>query len=194
MKKILLTAALTMLAFGAAEAQIWKIDGAHSRVEFSVTHLLISEVNGRFNDFAVQFTQGEEDFSGSQIEATIKTASVNTENENRDKHLRSDAFFNADTFPEIKFKSNAFEKTGENTYTITGDLTIRDVTKSVKLDAKLLGTVTDTRGNMRAGFRASATVNRFDYGVSWDAKLDTGGLVVSKDVTITIFAEFVKQK
>jgi polyisoprenoid-binding protein YceI len=194
MKKILLAVAVTMLVFGVAKTQSWKIDGAHSRVEFSVTHLLISEVTGRFKDFDVRFTQGEDDFSGSKIEATIKTASINTENEFRDKDLRSDNFFNAEKYPEIKFVSTAFEKTGENIYKIAGDLTIRDVTKSVTLDAKLLGTVTDPRGNQRAGFRATLTINRFDYGVKWNAKLDQGDLVVSKDVAITISTEFIRQK
>lgn len=191
--RILLLAA-TMLLAGIATAQTWKIDRAHSRVEFSVTHLMISEVTGRFADYEISFTQGKEDFSGSTIVATIKTASVNTENQMRDKDLLSDNFFNTATYPEMTFKSTSFVKTGDNTYDINGDLTIRDVTKPVTLSAKLLGTITDNRGGFRVGFRATATINRFDYGVRWSAKLDQGSFVVSENVNILISTEFVREK
>jgi polyisoprenoid-binding protein YceI len=195
MKQIALVAlTATMLVAGVSSAQTWKIDRAHSRVEFSVTHLLISEVTGRFTDYDISFTQGKDDFSGSTIVATIKAASVNTDNEMRDKDLLSDNFFNAATYPVITFKSTSFEKTGDNTYDITGDLTIRDVTKPVTLSTKLLGTITDNRGNVRVGFRAACVINRFDYGVRWSAKLDKGGYVVSEDAHILISTEFVRQK
>jgi polyisoprenoid-binding protein YceI len=137
--------------------------------------------------------QGKEDFSGSTVEATIKSASVSTDNDTRDKHLRSDDFFNAEKYPSVTFRSTSFEKTGTDTYTIKGDLTIRDVTKPVTLEAKLLGTVTDPRGT-RVGFRATTTINRFDFGVKWDRTLDSGGFVVSKDVEIKITSEMMKQK
>jgi len=194
MRKSFLTIAFLVAGLAAAGAQDWKVDATHSRVMFTVTHMLISEVTGRFTAFDVLLKQGKEDFAGSSVEATIKTASVTTDNDTRDKHLRSDDFFNAEKYPAITFTSTSFEKTGDDTYRIKGNLMIRDVTKEVTLDGKMLGTVTDPRGNTRVGFRATATINRFDYGVKWDRTLDRGGLVVSNDVTITITTELVKQQ
>lgn len=194
MKTLVFVLSALVLSLGAAEAQTWKADLAHSRVGFSVTHMLIAEVDGRFTQFDVTLNQGKEDFSGSTIEAKIKTASVTTENETRDKHLRSDDFFNAEKYPEIQFKSTSFEKTGDKSYKITGDMTIRDVTKNITLEAKYLGGVTDARGNTRVGFRAATTINRFDFGVKWGKKLDTGGLIVSENVDITLNLELMKQQ
>jgi polyisoprenoid-binding protein YceI len=190
---IALTFAL-LVSTGFAQASVWKQDNAHSRVNFSVMHMVISEVTGGFKEFDVTLTQEKEDFSGSTLVATIKTASVNTDNEFRDKHLRSDDFLNAEKFPVISFKSTAFEKTGETSYKITGDLTIRDVTKSVVLDTKFLGLVTDGRGNQRVGFKATTSINRFDYGVKWNNTLDSGGLVASDKVDLTLLMELLKQK
>jgi polyisoprenoid-binding protein YceI len=191
MKKAL----LFVLLFGltVASAQTWKSDLSHSRVEFTVTHLMISEVTGRFTQFDVTLQQGKEDFTDSKIETTIKTASVSTDNEGRDKHLRSDEFFNAEKFPELKFTSTSFEKTGKDSYRITGQLTMRDVTKEVVLEAKLLGSLSDPRGT-RAGFKATGTINRQDWGVKWNRTLDSGGVVVSDNVTITLLMEFIQQK
>jgi polyisoprenoid-binding protein YceI len=191
MKKAL----LFVLLFGltVASAQTWKSDLSHSRVEFTVTHLMISEVTGRFTQFDATLQQGKEDFTDSKIETTIKTASVSTDNEGRDKHLRSDEFFNAEKFPELKFTSTSFEKTGKDSYRITGQLTMRDVTKEVVLEAKLLGSLSDPRGT-RAGFKATGTINRQDWGVKWNRTLDSGGVVVSDNVTITLLMEFIQQK
>jgi len=194
MKTLVFVLSALVQSLGAAEAQTWKADLAHSRVGFSVTHMLIAEVDGRFTQFDVTLNQGKEDFSGSTIEAKIKTASVTTENETRDKHLRSDDFFNAEKYPEIQFRSTSFERTGDKAYKITGDMTIRDVTKNITLEAKFLGRVTDARGNARAGFRATAAINRFDFGVKWDKRLDTGGLIVSENVDITLNLELMKQQ
>ena len=194
MKTLVFVLSALVQSLGAAEAQTWKADLAHSRVGFSVTHMLIAEVDGRFTQFDVTLNQGKEDFSGSTIEAKIKTASVTTENETRDKHLRSDDFFNAEKYPEIQFRSTSFERTGDKAYKITGDMTIRDVTKNIMLEAKFLGGVTDARGNARAGFRATTTINRFDFGVKWDKRLDTGGLIVSENVDITLNLELMKQQ
>jgi polyisoprenoid-binding protein YceI len=194
MRKAFMTFILFAAGLTGAVAQDWKADPPHSRVMFTVTHMLVSEVNGRFTDFDLVLKQGKDDFSGSSVEATIKTASVSTDNEMRDKHLRSDDFFNAEKYPVITFKSTSFDKTGDNTYRIKGNLTIRDVTKEVTLEAKLLGTVVDQRGSTRVGFKVTTTINRFDYGVRWDRTLDQGGLVVSNDVAITITTELIKQK
>ena len=195
MKRIFTMILPILLLTSALSAQtVWKADRSHSSVTFSVTHLVISEVTGRFTDFDVTLTQGKDDFSGSTVEASIKTASINTDNEFRDKDLRSGNFFTADSFPTITFKTSSFEKTGEGSYKITGMLTIRDVSKEVTLDGKLLGTMTDPRGNTKMGFKATTSIDRFDYGVKWDRKLDSGGLVVSKNVDITLLMALAKQK
>lgn len=191
---------LLIAVFVAASIQlhaqtVWKADKAHSSVRFSVIHLVISEVTGRFTDFDATLDQKtNDDFSGSTVSATIKTASVNTDNDYRDKHLRSDDFFNADSFPTITFKSVSFEKTGENTYAITGPLTIRDSTKNVVLNAKFNGQVTDKRGNVHIGFKAMTTIDRFAFGTKWNAAMESGSLVVSRDVDITLTLEFLKEQ
>ena len=181
-------------SIGSAQATVWKQDNAHSQVKFAVTHMVISEVTGDFKNFDVTLTQGKDDFSGSTLEATLKTASINTENEMRDKHLRSDDFLNAEKYPTISFKSTSFEKTGENTYKITGTLTIRDVTKPVVLDAKYLGQANDGNGNQKAGFKATGSISRFDYGVKWNKAIEAGGLIVSDKVELTFLMELQKQK
>jgi polyisoprenoid-binding protein YceI len=191
---MLLTPVVAMAFSGIASADTWKSDLAHSQVQFTVIHMLVSEVTGRFNEFDATLTQVSPDFAGSTLEATIKTASVNTENEMRDKHLRSDDFFNAEKFPLITFRSTSFEKTGEKTYTITGNLTIRDVTKRVVLDAKYTGQVTDSYGIVRTGFKATTTIKRSDFGVKWNKAIEAGGVVVSDDVGITLLMELMKQK
>jgi polyisoprenoid-binding protein YceI len=194
MKKLFAVVLLLIVTALSLSAQtIWKSDKAHSAVKFSVTHMMISEVNGRFGDFDVTVTQGKDDFTGSTIEAIIKTASINTDNDFRDKHLKTDDFFNVEKFPTITFKSTSFEKTGTDTYKISGNLTIRDVTKPVVLDAKFNGTMADSRGNVKAGFKATTTIDRFDYGVKWDKTLDKGGMIVSKSVDITLLLELNKQ-
>ena len=192
-KRIFLTAAILFTVIGGVVAQtIWKADKAHSKIDFSVTHMVIAEVDGRFTDFDATLTGSKDDFSDAKITATIKTASITTDNDFRDKHLRSDDFFNADKYPEIKFKSTSIEKTGENTYKITGDLTIRDTTKTVVLDTKYNGQIVGMGATKRA-FKATTTINRVDYGVHWDKTIESGGLVVGKNVDITLLLEFNKQ-
>jgi polyisoprenoid-binding protein YceI len=184
---------LTIIVSSQAIAASWKLDKAHSQVNFSVSHLVISEVTGAFKDFDVSLKADAGDFSDAVIESVIKTASVNTNNEARDAELRSDNFFNAEKFPEIRFKSISVEKAGSDTLKITGSLTIRDVTKTVVLNAHYKGSIKDPWGNTRAAFKASTTVNRFDYGVKWNATLETGEFVAGENVVITLLLEFVKE-
>lgn len=167
----------------------WDIDKVHSTVKFGVTHLVISTVEGNFKDFnAKLYTKA--DGSVDKIEAAIKTTTVNTENEQRDNHLRSDDFFASAKFPEMLFVSKNIKKVGQDQYKISGDLTIRGITKSVVLDGKNNGTITDPWGNTRTGWTASTKINRFDFGLAWNQAIEAGGLVVGKEVTITINAEF----
>jgi polyisoprenoid-binding protein YceI len=167
------------------------MDKAHSSAVFSVKHMIISEVSGNFKDFSIVLKSDKNDFSDAVVEGTVQVASINTDNEYRDKHLKSDDFFNAEKFPEIKFKSTKFEKLGNNKYKITGDFTLRDVTKSVTFDAVLNGTLKTDKGLLSA-WKATTTINRFDYNLKWSKTVETGGLIVGQDVTITLNLEFNK--
>ncbi len=195
MKKILyLTFAVAFIALnGFAQTQTWTADKSHSKVGFSVSHLVITDVEGHFKDFdATASTNSKGDLE--KVEANIKTASIFTDNNDRDGHLRSDDFFNSEKFPEMKFVSKSVKKSGKNNYKITGDLTIRDVTKTITLDAKYNGTVTDPWGNTKMGWYAQTKINRFDYNLKWNKTIEAGGLVVGKDVTIKLNMQFLLKK
>jgi polyisoprenoid-binding protein YceI len=186
---ILLTIFATT-AFTLAQSD-WKLDKVHSSIMFTVQHMVISEVTGSFKDFAITLKSAKDDFSDAEVRSTIKVGSLSTDNTMRDNHLKSDDFFNAEKFPEINFKSTSFEKLGDNKYKITGDLTIRDVTKNVTFDAVLNGTLKTDRGVLSA-WKATTTINRFDYNLKWSKTLETGGMIVGKDVTITLNLELNK--
>ena len=172
----------------------WALDNAHTGVKFTVTHLVISEVECSFKTFAGSMTASKADFTDAQIEFSVDVNSINTDNDMRDKHLKSDDFFNAEKFPKMTFKSQSFKKLTVKSYELTGDLTIRDVTKKVKFHVTYGGTVKDPYGNTKAGFKATATINRFDYGLKWNTLTEAGGAAVGKDVTITLNAEFAQEK
>lgn len=193
--KFLFALVITMMIFGKSEAQTkWAVDNAHSNVKFTVTHMVISEVEGNFKSFTGTLTAAKPDFTDASIEFSVDIASINTDNEQRDKHLKSDDFFNAEKFPNMTFKSISMKKLSGNKYELTGNLTIREVTKRVKFAVTYGGTAKDGYGNTRAGFRASTTINRLDYGLKWNSLLETGGAVVGPEVAININAEFIKAK
>jgi len=196
MKNLLAVVSALGLTLSASAAEpVWVSDPAHSQVMFSVSHLVIAEVTGKFKEFDVTLLQtSPTDFTGSTLSATIKTASVDTENEQRDNHLRSDDFFNAEKFPVITFKSRSVDKAGSDTYKISGDLTIRDITRPVVLEAKYAGQVKDPWGNLKLGFKATTSVNRFDFGLKWDKAIETGGLVAGDVVDITLNMELAQRK
>ena len=175
-----------------AQKSGWRLDKAHSGITFSIRHLVISEVTGNFKDFDIAFTATKDDFTDGSVDATLKVASLSTDNERRDNHLKSDDFFNAEKFPEIKFKSSSFEKVGENTYKIKGVLTIRDVTKDVTLDATYNGSIKGMGGSTVAAWKATLAINRFDYGLKWNRTIESGGLVAGDTVSITFNLELVK--
>jgi len=194
MKRFILFFALTILSAGSLLAQNsgWTLDKAHSSIGFSVRHMVISEVTGNFKDFDISFTSTKDDYSDATVDATIKVASINTDNERRDGHLKTDDFFNAEKFSQIKFKSTSFEKVGENKYKITGDLTIRDITKKVTFDAVYNGTIKAPWGATVSSWKATSSVNRFDYGLKWNKAIETGGLIAGNVVTITLNLELNK--
>ena len=189
--------ALILLAIATSllSAQsVWKADKNHSSVNFSVSHMVISEVAGNFNDFDATLSSAKDDFSDAQIEATIQTASINTDNEMRDKHLRTNDFLNAEKYPTMSFKSSKVEKVDSNSFKITGILTIRDISKPVVLDTRLLGRTKTPWGTTAAGFKATTSIDRFEFGTVWNKTLDSGGMIVGKTVTITLLFEFAKQE
>jgi polyisoprenoid-binding protein YceI len=169
----------------------WAIDKVHSNVLFSVSHLVVSDVEGSFKSFDGSLVGEKPDFTDAVINFTVDVNSVSTDNENRDKHLKSDDFFNAEKFPQMKFVSTSFQLVSGNKYKLTGNLTIRDVTKSVTFDVTYGGTVT-AMGGTHIGFKAKSTINRFDFNLKWSAATEAGGLVVGKDVDITINLDLKK--
>jgi len=169
-------------------AGTWKIDPAHSGVEFVVTHLMISKVRGRFSDISgTVVTDGTPE--GSRIEAEIGTASITTNDAGRDTHLRSGDFFDVEKFPKIRFVSTAVKPTGDDEFVVTGDLTIRDVTRPVEMKVTSEGSTKDPWGNDRAGFSGSLKIDRREFGLTWNQALEAGGVMVSNDVRLTIDVE-----
>ena len=192
MKK-LFTVFAGMSLTAASFAQAWTLDKSHSSVNFSVTHMVVSEVDGSFKDFSAEVKSDKPDFSDLSTTFTLQTASVNTADEKRDGHLASADFFDAAKYPTIVFKSASVKKISDKKYELEGDLTMHGVTKKVKWDLKYNGTIKDPYGNTRAGFKATTTINRKDYGVSWNKTLDAGGVAVSDEVALTVNVEITKK-
>lgn len=184
---------IVLLSLSISFAKDYKVDKTHSNIGFAVTHMVVATVSGKFSDYDVSLFFDEDDLANSSVKAEINIASVNTENERRDKHLRSDDFFNAEKYPEMSFVSSTINKT-EDGYIAQGKLTIRDVTKDIALPFIVKGPVKDKWGNTRIGVSASLTINRQDFDVTWNDTLDSGGLVVSDEVEVIIDAEFIANK
>jgi len=173
-------------------AGTWKLDPAHSELSFWVRHLKVTKVRGTFDSFDVTIVTAE-DPAESTIEATVDVASVNTKQEYRDNHLRSGDFFLAEEHPQMTFRSTSFEADGDD-FTIVGDLTLRGVTQPVTLTGELGGVVTMDDGTVKAGASATAKINRHDFGVSWNAALEAGGMTLGDDVTISMELQVILQK
>src|SRR5712692_2497513 len=167
----------------------WTIDPTHSIAEFAVKHLVITTVKGRFRDLEGTLQIDEERPENSSVEATIDVASIDTNVPDRDAHLRSDDFFNAEKFPKITFDSTKLEREGETEFRLTGNLTIRDVNREVVLDGEFEGRLIDPWGNDRAAFSARTEISRKDFNVRWNQALETGGVAVSDKVKISIYVE-----
>ena len=165
----------------------WDIDPSHSRLGFSTRHAMVSRVRGAFNDVS-----GSADIADDLAEVIIQTASVDTRSEGRDEHLRSADFFDVETYPEIRFVSSAIDEVDEGSYIVTGELTIRDMTKTVSVPLELIGVDTDPFGNLRAGLEGSRRIDRKDWGVTWNTKLDSGGVLVSDKITLEFELSLIK--
>jgi len=159
----------------------WELDKAHTNIRFSATHMVLSDVEGEFKEFDGSVVSHSDDFDGATVEFAAKTASVDTDNERRDEHLRSDDFFNAAEFPELTFKGN-IEKAGDKYY-LVGDLTIRNYTQRVNFDVQYNGSISLQSGR-KAGFKVTGSINRFVYGMRFDRVIESGGLVVGENINI----------
>ena len=172
----------------------WKIDPTHSEINFKVKHLVVSTVTGHFSKFDASIETSEKDFSDAKINFEADINSISTKNEQRDAHLKSDDFFDAEKNPKMSFESKSVKKISDHELQITGNLTIRGVTKEVTLDVIYNGTVAGFGGTEVAGFEVRGKVNRFDFGLQWNAITEAGGVVVSNEVKIEILAELCKNR
>lgn len=167
----------------------WNIDASHSSIGFQVKHMMVSKVKGQFESYAANVEATDlADLTTATIEFKIDTASVNTSNEDRDNHLKSGDFFDVEAFPTITFKSTSIEKSGDD-FKVTGDLTIKDVTKAVTFDVEYGGKGTNPWGQEVYGFEAETKINREEFGLVWNAALETGGVLVGKDIKISVELE-----
>jgi len=190
MKKIIALLAITILIFAQSN---WKIDKSHSKIGFKIKHMVISEVEGYFADYDANITTTNDKFEDVKVEVTIQANSINTYNEQRDAHLRSADFFDVEKYPTIKFVSKSWKKVGKGKYKLTGDFTMKDVTKTITLDVTLNGVVTGMQGKLVAGLYVTGKINRQDFNVSWNKLLDKATPVVGDIVTFNIPVELVKQ-
>jgi polyisoprenoid-binding protein YceI len=179
---------------GAGKVTVWTLDPAHMNVEFSGRHMMVSTVRGRFAKATGTINLDESDYTKSWVLATIDASSLESGVERRDDHLRSQDFLHVEQYPDITFKSTRIEHKGGDEYKVYGDLTIRDVTKEVVLDTTLGGRAPSMRGGGEVmGFDATTTINRKDWGLGWNVALETGGVLVSEKIKITLEFEAIKQ-
>jgi polyisoprenoid-binding protein YceI len=177
-----------------SKVSTWNIDPVHSNVEFAVKHMMVSTVRGRFREVAGAIHLNEADPASSWVEATIPTASIDTAEAQRDAHLRSPDFFESERFPAMTFRSTRVEHVDGDRWRITGDLTIRDVTKPVVLDSEYEGQIKDAYGKQRAAFEAKTELNRKDFGLNWNGLIEAGGVVVGDKVRVTLNIAAVREE
>lgn len=172
----------------------WVLDPAHSELGFKVKHLMVTNVSGSFKNFSVTAETTDDDFANAVVDFSADATSITTNNEQRDEHLKSADFFDTASFPMLNFKATKFEQSGDDgEYELTGDLTMKGVTKPVKLKVEFGGIVKDPWGNTKAGFTIAGKINRKDFGLNWNAALETGGVMVSEDVRINGEIQLIKQ-
>ena len=170
----------------------WVLDPTHSEVQFKVKHLVISTVTGSFKKFEGTLETENDDFTGAEVNISLDVDSIDTNQDQRDGHLKSADFFDAEKYPTITFKSTSFEKDGSD-YTLKGDITIKDVTKPITLTAEHGGSATDFYGNTKAGFDVVGKINRKDFGLTWSATTEAGGVVVGDEIKLAINIQLIKQ-
>lgn len=169
----------------------WTIDPTHSEVGFKVKHMMFTNVSGKFETYDATITTEEDDFTKSSIEFTANIDSINTGNNDRDNHLKSADFFDAEKNPKLTFVSSSLVKKGDD-YEITGELTLHGITKTVKLETEVSGLLKDPWGNTKVGLNATGKINRTDFGLTWNSAIETGGVLVSEEVKLNIELQFLK--
>jgi polyisoprenoid-binding protein YceI len=174
--------------------QSWVIDTAHTNINFTVSHMVISEVTGTFKEFQGTVSSSNDDFSDAQIDVTINAKSINTENNDRDNHLRSADFFDAENHSVLSFKSTGVEASGNGKLLINGDLTLRGITKPVSLETKFKGKAVNPWGQLVAAFKATTVINRKEWGLMWNAALEAGGFLVGEEIELTLNVELNQAK
>ncbi len=184
--------AMALARSAMADTAEWALDGSHSRVGFSVSHLVVSTVTGRFKQVSSKVELDESNLTNSQVDLSIKVDSIDTDEPKRDEHLKSPDFFDAKKFPTIAFKSSKIVKVAGNKYKLTGDLTIHGVTKPITLDAIVSDAIKNPWGKMVRGVKLTGKLNRSQYGLKWNKTLETGGVLVGEEVTLDIQVELDK--
>ncbi|MGO1242739.1 YceI family protein [Sphingobacterium sp. JB170] len=169
----------------------WNLDKAHSEIEFKVKHMMVSNVKGQFKDFDVILASDSDDITQGKVNVDIKSGSIDTKSEQRDQHLKSEDFFNVSAYPAIKFTSTEIKKIDDESYEITGDLTIKEVSKPVTFKAEFGGIAKDPWGNQKTGYTVTGKINRQEFDLTWNTALETGGVMVSNDVKIQAEIQFV---
>jgi polyisoprenoid-binding protein YceI len=177
----------------AKETTKWVMDSAHSSIGFKVKHLMISNVSGIFKEASGEVTTVGNDWTSVAISVMVNAASVFTDAPDRDGHLKSPDFFDVEKYPELKFTGNGLKSLGDDKYELAGELTMKDITKPVTLAVEFGGLMTDPWGNTKAGFTVTGKINRKDWGLNWNAALETGGVLVSEEVRINSEVQFAKQ-
>lgn len=173
-------------------AGTWRLDPTHSRIGFNARHAMVTKVRGAFNDVEGTINVNVEDISKSSLEITIKVASIDTRNADRDQHLRTNDFFDAPKYPNIVFRSTRIDQVEENSFIVNGELTIKETTREIAVPMEFTGVETDPSGNLRAGFEGSRRIDRREYGVNWNQLLDSGGVLVSERVLLEFEISAVK--
>jgi len=194
MKSTVIALAIVASSLGLKAQTKWVIDPIHSSVNFNIEHLVISEVEGKFRTYNGSITSAKPDLTDATIEFAVDVNSIDTENDMRDKHLVSADFFDTEKYPKMTFKSTSFKKLSANKYLLSGNLTIHGITKPAKFNVTYGGTAKDGYGNTKAGFKATTTINRFDYGLKYNSLTEAGGATLGKEVEIDLKLQFAQAK
>ncbi len=171
----------------------WAVDTMHSEIGFKIKHMMITNVNGKFGNFAVNVSTNGDDVSTAEIDFSAEVDSINTGVADRDAHIKSDDFFNAEAFPQVKFKSTSFTKKNDEHYELTGHLTVRDITNPITLNVEYSGLVVDPYGQVKTGFVVEGKMKRSDYNLKWNAITEAGSIVLSDEVKIHCEIQLIKQ-
>ena len=193
MKNNLLLSVAMVFALATQAQSGWSFDRSHSSVTFTIAHMVVSEVAGNFKDLNAEVKSEKSDFSDLSTTFTIQAASVNTEDAKRDEHLKGEDFFDATKYPTIVFKSTGLKKISDNKYTLSGDMTLHGVTKPISWELTYNGSIKDNKGTIHAGFKATTTIIRKDYNLSWNKTLDAGGVALGDEVPVRVNVELTKK-